>query len=49
MSALIEILKDTDVFAYQYRCASALYLITAMLQCQSIIIYRGISVPGNGK
>ena len=40
---------NTDGFAEQYVCASALYLMSVMLQCYSFIIDRGISVPGNGK
>ena len=35
--------------AEQYRCASALYLMSVMSQTYSIIIDRSISVPGHGK
>ena len=38
-----------DGCAEQYICASALYLMSAMLQCYSIIIDQGISEPGHGK
>ena len=37
------------VFPKQYICASALYLISVMSQCYSVIIYQGISAPGHGK
>ena len=40
---------NTDGCAEQYRCASAIYLMSVMSQCYSIIIDRGISVPGHGK
>ena len=33
----------------QYRFASSLYLMSVMLQCYSVIIDCGISVPGHGK
>ena len=39
----------TDGCAEQYRCASALYLMSVMSQCYSIIIDRGIGTPGHGK
>ena len=35
--------------AEQYRCASALYLMSVMSQCYAVIIDRGISAPGHGK
>ena len=41
--------KNTDRCAKQYRCASALYIMSVMSQCYSVIIYRGISAPGHGK
>ena len=41
--------EKTDVFAEQYRCASALNLMLVMSQTYSIIIDRGISAPGHGK
>ena len=31
------------------RCASALYLMSVMSQCYSVIIDWGISAPGHGK
>ena len=33
----------------QYRCASALYLMSFLSQCHSIIIDLDISAPGHGK
>ena len=47
--SLSTIWENTDGFAEQYRCASALYLMSVMSQTYSIIIYRGISAPGHGK
>ena len=41
--------ENTDVCAEQYRCASALYLMSVLSQCHSIIIDQDISVPINGK
>ena len=49
MSTLSTIWENTDGCAEQYRCASALYLMSVFYQCHSIIIYWGISTPGNGK
>ena len=46
---LITIWENTDGCAEQYRCASALYLMSVMLQCYSIIFDRGISESGHGK
>ena len=40
---------NTDGCAEQYRCASALYLMSVMLQTYSIIIDHGISAPGHVK
>ena len=48
-TSLSTIWKNTDGCAEQYTCASALYLMSVMLQCCSIIIDRGISEPGHGK
>ena len=48
-SALIKIWENTDSCAEQYRCASALYLLSVFTQCFSIIIDCGVSVPGYGK
>ena len=42
-------MEDTDGSAEQYICASALYLISVMSHCYSIIIDRGIIAPGHGK
>ena len=42
-------MKNTDVCDEKYRCASALYLMSVISQCYSVIIYQGISAPGHGK
>ena len=47
--ALSTIWENTDGCAEQYRCASALYLMSVMSQTYSIIIDRGISEPGHWK
>ena len=41
--------ENTDGCAKQYRCASALYFMSVISQCYSIIIDIGISAPGNCK
>ena len=41
--------ENTDGCAEQYRCASALYLMSVFFQYYSIIIDRGISAPGHVK
>ena len=46
---LSKIWENTDSYAEQYICASALYLMSVMSQTYSIIIDRGISATGNGK
>ena len=46
---LSTIWENTDGCSEQYICASALYLMSVMSQCYSVIIYRGISTPGHGK
>ena len=48
-TSLSTIWENNDGFAEQYRCASALYLMSVMSQTYSIIIDRGISAPGHGK
>ena len=48
-SELSKIWENTDGCADQYRCASALYLMSVMLKCYSVIIDHGISAPGHGK
>ena len=48
-TSLSTIWEDTDGCAEQYRCASALYLMSVISQRYSIIIDRGISAPGHGK
>ena len=42
-------MKNTDGCADQYRCAVAIYLMSVMLKCYSVMIDRGISAPGHGK
>ena len=42
-------MENTDGCADQYICASALYLMSFLSQCYSIIIDWGISEPGHGK
>ena len=48
-TSLSTILENTDGCAEQYICASAIYLMSVMSQCYSIIIDRSISAPGHGK
>ena len=48
-TSLITIWENTDDCSEQYRCASALYLMSVMSQTYSIIIDRGTSAHGNGK
>ena len=48
-TSLSTIWENSDGCAEQYRCASALYLMSVMSQCYYIIIYRGICSPGHGK
>ena len=48
-TSLSKIWENPDGCAKQYRCASAMYLMSDMSQCYSIIIDRGISAPGHGK
>ena len=48
-STLSTIWGNTDGCAEQYRFASALYLMSVLSQCHSIIIDRGVSAPGHGK
>ena len=48
-STLSKIWENTGGCAEQYRCASALYLMSVMSQCYSITIDCGISAPGNDK
>ena len=49
LSSLSIIWENNDGFAEQYICASALYLISVMSQCYSVIIDRGIIAPEHGK
>ena len=44
-----KIWENTDGCAEQYRYASALYLMSVMSQCYSIILDQGIIAPGNEK
>ena len=48
-SKLSAIQKNTNGCAEKYRCASAIYLMSVLSQCFSIVIYQGISAPGHGK
>ena len=48
MSESSTIWENTDRCEEQYICASALYLMSVMLQCYSVIIYPGISAPEIG-
>ena len=48
-SALSTIWENTDGCADQYRCASALYLMSVMSQYYLVIIDSGIITPGHGK
>ena len=48
-TSLSKIWENTDGCAEQYRCDSALYLMSVMSQTYSLIIDRGISAPGHGK
>ena len=48
-TSLSTICENTDVCDEQYRCNYALYLMSSMSQCYSIIIDRGISAPRHGK
>ena len=41
--------ENTDGCAKQYICVYALYLMSVISQCYSIIIDQGISAPGHGK
>ena len=48
-TSLSTIQENADGCSEQYRCASALYLMSFVSQCYSIIIDWGISAPGHGK
>ena len=48
-STLSTIWENTDGCADQYICASALYLMSVLSQCYSIIIDQDISAPGHEK
>ena len=48
-TSLNKIWENTNGCAKQYRRASALYLMSVMSRCYSIIIDRGISVPRHVK
>ena len=49
MTSLNNIWENTDGCDEQYRRASALYLMSFISQCYSVIIDQGISAPGHGK
>ena len=40
---------NNDGYAEQYWCALALYHMSVMSQCYSVIIYHSISTPGHEK
>ena len=42
-------MENNDGCAEQYRCASAIYLMSVMSKCYSVIIGLGISAPGHNK
>ena len=44
-----KICENTDGCAEQYKCDSALYLMSVIYECYSIIIDQCISAPGNFK
>ena len=46
---LSAIWENTEGCAEQYICASAVYLVSVMLQCYSVITDWGISAPVHGK
>ena len=48
-TSLTIIWGNTDSCAEQYRCASALYVVSVLSQFYSVIIDKGISEHGNGK
>ena len=48
-TSLSTIWGNNDGCAEQYRCDSALYLMSVISQNYSLIIDRGISAPGHGK
>ena len=48
-SLLNTIWENIDGYAEQYKCASALYLMSVMSQCYSVIIDWVISAPGHEK
>ena len=48
-TSLSTIWENTGGYAEQYRCASALYLMSVISQTYLLIIDRGISAPGHGK
>ena len=48
-TSLSTIWGNTDGCAEQYRCASALYLMSVISQTYSLIIDQGINEPGHGK
>ena len=49
MSTLIILWGNTDGYAEQYICATAIYLMSVLYQRHSIIFDQGIISPGHGK
>ena len=48
-TSLSTIWENTDGCAEQYICGSALYLMSVISQCYSVMIDRVIIAPGKGK
>ena len=46
---MFKIWENTNGCEEQYRCASALYIMSVLSQCYSIIIDQSISEPGHVK
>ena len=49
MSTLSTIWENTDGFSEQYRCDTALYLMSVLSQLHSFIFDQDIITPGHGK
>ena len=49
MSTLSTIWENTDGCSEQYRCTTALYLMSVLYQLHSIIFYQVISAPLHSK
>ena len=42
-------LGNTDGYAEQYCCATAVYLLSMLAHSYNIIIYCGVGAPGHGR